>query len=151
MKLKFLENGKLELHGVAQQLYGSFSEVEFVINENNRQFLMLFTRKQVRVSVTCNGLSYSEKHDTPVVYGVGSLPWESNDFEIAVGDIGGPVVKYWFPSTSPLDGVIHNATWKELDDVITRIITSKKLYTLKQHARFDNRVALKGAMKHEKN
>lgn len=139
MKLKFLENGKLELHGIAQQLYGSFSEVEFVINENNRQFLMLFTRKKVRVSVICNGLSHSEKHDTPVVYGVGSLPWESNDFEIAVGDIDGPVAKYWFPSTSPYDDVIYNATWKELDDVITRIITGKKLYTLKQHARFDNR------------
>jgi len=131
--LKFLANGKLQLEGLAENLYKRApyenpKEFEFVISRTNRQFWILCHKRGVRVSVFCNGGSYSKCKDTPAVYGVGSLPWESEDFEIAVGDINGDPAKYQFLSTDKNDYVTKNGTWEDLDEILAHIMSPKPLW-----------------------
>lgn len=64
MKLRFSQR-PVELHGLARGLNGSHG-VKVVVNPNNRQLVMLFEQQQVRVSITCNGGSESEKRNTPM-------------------------------------------------------------------------------------
>lgn len=127
MKLRFSEK-PVELHGLAKGLNGSHG-VTVVVNPNNRQLAMFFAAQNVRVSITCNGGSESEKNKEPFEDGIGSLPWESSDFEIRVESTNKPVI-YWFPGSNR-QGIIGYANWSHLDDIITRILSGRPLWVVK--------------------
>jgi len=127
MKLRFSEK-PVELHGLARGLNGSHG-VKVVVNPNNRQLVMLFEQHNVRVSITCNGGSESEKNKERFEGGIGSLPWESSNFEIWVQSTNKPVT-YWFPGSNR-QGIIGYANWSHLDDIITRILSGRPLWVVK--------------------
>lgn len=130
MKLRFSQR-PVELHGLARGLNGSHG-VKVVVNPNNRQLVMLFEQQQVRVSITCNGGSESEKRNTPYESGSGSLPWESSNFEIWVQSTNRPVT-YWFPGSNR-QGIIGYADWSHLDDIITWILSGRPLRVIKKES-----------------
>ena len=129
MKLRFSEK-PVELHGLAKGLNGSHG-VTVVVNPNNRQLAMFFAAQNVRVSITCNGGSESSKHNERFEGGIGSLPWESSDFEIRVESTNSPVI-YWFPGSNR-QGIIGYANWSHLDDIITRILSGRPLWIVKRN------------------
>lgn len=115
----------LKLEGNAEELRRiNNPNIVFTVYKSNRGYSIDFLEKNIRVSVVFGGASYSEHYDKPFVAENGSLPWQSNNFEIGIKDLVKPDTWYHWHGGDGW-GIHAYATPQDLDDIINAVMDGK--------------------------